>query len=292
FDVIPGGGERKRERDAEDARVGARPVAAPAEARQMPSLEAIYDGNRVLQRTEGCVVIIDLARSPRVQNDYQFFNQEYLRLTGRVLPDLSAKKVDRADELLRVALASGGFKVRREFEEENGRPCVVVERPGEDILWLDPELGFAVRRWEELEPRSGKLLRRISHREYTEAAPGLWLPTLSWQELCAPPLAPEPYAGKPLLRQVYRVKWLCGNAVPHSLFVVSVEPGVEVHDWTKLPPKDGVDQPLRFLMPADPEALDEAVGDALARGRAATPPRFTLASLGLSGVGLLAVVGL
>jgi hypothetical protein len=292
FNLIPGGADRRRERDAEAAKLP-RPDAAPRrETRQIPALEAVYDGTRVLERTDSCVTIIDLARSAHVQNDYQFFNQEYLHLTGRALPDLSAKKMDRADDLLRVALTTGGFSVRRELQEENGRPCVVVERPGEEVLWLEPDMGFAVRRWELLDPKSGKLLRRISHRELTEAAPGLWLPTLSWQELCAPPLSPEPYAGKPLLRQVYRVKWLCANAVPDSMFVMSAEPGVEVHDWTKLPPRDGFDQPLRFLMPADPEALDEAVSEALGRGRGATRPGPTLASLGLSGAGLLAGVGL
>lgn len=67
------------------------------------------------------------------------------------------------------------YSVRKELELVGGYPCHVVERKGKDVLWLDAEHGFALRRRAVYQP-SGSLHYELKADLLAERAPGLWLP--------------------------------------------------------------------------------------------------------------------
>jgi hypothetical protein len=146
-----------------------------------------------------------------------------------------------------------------------GVRCVVVKNPDREKIWLDPKLGYALRKRDILDPESKRLRWRWLSRGFVEVETGVWLPKECWQEVCGPSAAPAPYAGKPLLRYVYTVTKLNINNVPDSLFEMRIEPGLTVLDATILPPKDGQNQVISYIMPADQKQLDHTIQDALSR---------------------------
>ena len=68
------------------------------------------------------------------------------------------------------------YQVRKELEEIDGALCHVVERPGHDILWIDAQHGFQLRR-RTLFQKPGQLLSEFRATDVRERAPGVWLPT-------------------------------------------------------------------------------------------------------------------
>jgi hypothetical protein len=68
------------------------------------------------------------------------------------------------------------YKVRAQLEEIDGAKCHVVERPGHDVLWIDPKCGFQVRR-RTLFQQSGQTLSEFRATDFRERVPGVWLPT-------------------------------------------------------------------------------------------------------------------
>jgi hypothetical protein len=254
--------------------------------------EAIYDGSRLYQRNTNNLIITDFSRLPNLQDDLVLFNQEYLNMTGRALPDLSLKHQGRGTWCLHEALARGELKVRPSLVEENGHLCVVVEVPGDVAYWLDPELGFAVRRWEKFDPASKMTTWAVSHRQFAEVEPGLWLPRLTWRDLYGSARIPEPYRGKPLVRQIFTVQRHFANNLPDAFFIPLVEPGCHVHDFTRVPYKEKDTKGVLFKMPAYPETFDAVIGDVLARPKSTASWVHSLWPVGLAGLSIMAAFGL
>ncbi len=68
------------------------------------------------------------------------------------------------------------YKVREQLEEIDGAQCHVVERPGHDVMWIDAQHGFQVRR-RTLFQKSGQPLTEFRATDFRERAPGVWLPS-------------------------------------------------------------------------------------------------------------------
>jgi hypothetical protein len=68
------------------------------------------------------------------------------------------------------------YQVRKQLEEIDGSKCHVVERLGHDVLWIDAQHGFQVRR-RTLFQASGQPLSEFRATDFRERAPGVWLPT-------------------------------------------------------------------------------------------------------------------
>ncbi len=166
---------------------------------------------------------------------------------------------------------------------------------GPDKVWLDPKLGYAVRKRETLySPGVPAEIRRCM--DFEEGPPGFWLPRTIWWERCGPPKAPAPYAGKPLARYVYTVSSLTVNDVPDALFELKIEPGWQVVDTSRLPPIDGVAQPIHYTMPADESDVEEVIATAIdvldqenAKQRGARVFRWALVGTPVLLIGLLVV---
>jgi hypothetical protein len=206
----------------------------------------------------------DILGSPNLKNDNNWIHQDYMRCAGQALSDPFNAGNHRKAERLPDALADG-YQVQPVMELVDGAPCVVAAHPTRGKVWLDPTLGYALRLREVRDGASGVLSWRVHNSDFAEVLPGLWLPKVCRREVCGPPLASAPYAGKPLLRYTYTVTRLTVNDVPDALFTLDIEPGLRVMDATVLPPQDGENQLVTYIMPADPSMIDQAIQDALAK---------------------------
>ena len=68
------------------------------------------------------------------------------------------------------------YRVRGQLEEIDGAWCHVIERPGHDVIWVDTQHGFQVRR-RTISQKSGRPLLEMRTTDLRERAPGVWLPT-------------------------------------------------------------------------------------------------------------------
>src|SRR5262249_42886545 len=278
YDVIPGGAELKKRMDEmkaqmkqlEETQARLAPMNRPpvgaggkGKLRQLPETIMAFDGEKMRRKYPG--VGADIHGMANINSDAGWVIQDYIDVIGMALPDpfnpAKATKAYRFPD----AFAAGGYVVQPAPEDVDGGSCVVVTCPGKETLWLDPQAGYGMRKHEMLAPQTKVLSGRIHNSEFVQIKPGIWLPKVCRRELCAPPLAPAPYGGKPLIRYVYSVFKLTVNDVPDSLFTLEFEPGLRVMEWAAMPPKDGKNQLLTYTMPADPNQLDQTIHDALAK---------------------------
>jgi hypothetical protein len=226
-----------------------------------PEREFGFDGDKLRSKNpkgrSGGILPPEQARK-----DELYFTQEYLSAIGMKLPDPFKTANDRKDERFPDAFARRGFRVGAALERIDGHPCVVVSRDGKETVWIDPAIGYAVRKHSANYPDTD-LLREVYHNtDFQEVAPGLWLPRRCAYELCGPPLAPVKYRGKPMLRFIHDVKKFSLNDVPDSLFTLSFEPGMIINDTTGGAPVEGKPPGLTYIMPADLTQLDRVVNEA------------------------------
>lgn len=94
-------------------------------------------------------------------------------LSGRPAPQLQGGPL-----VLSEVAASQLYRVVRPRQERlDGAWCHVLERPGMDSLWIDPERGFSLIAREARDEKSGHLVERIEMGGHREVKPGLWIPT-------------------------------------------------------------------------------------------------------------------
>jgi hypothetical protein len=101
----------------------------------------------------------------------------FLECTGWWPPgDRSQLPARESPFFLFEALADERCRVLPLQEKVGEAWCHVVERPGVDRLWLDPEIGFAPRRrqWYHGHPTIRNIEYTLS--DYREAAPKVWIP--------------------------------------------------------------------------------------------------------------------
>jgi hypothetical protein len=225
-------------------------------------------------------------------SDLACFDQTYLHAQCRELPDVFDKADLRASWRLPDALDDDDVHVRPTREDVDGHACAVVElRMKNRVFWCDPELGYAVRRWEGRTRDTNLLCNRYHLQDYREVAPSIWLPFLIVQEACAPK-APQEYRNRPIMTYTLRVERLEANDVPDALFTLEAPAGTRVADRTIA----GQDKPVMYKVPADPSKLDATIAAVLAR-RSETlisPPgrKWVLFFVGVNIAALLVLVAL
>lgn len=121
------------------------------------------------------------------------------------------------------------FTVRPETEEVDGAACVVLERTGRDVLWIDVEHGFVCRRRVWYEP-SGNLLSEFKNEDFVERQPGLWLPSRLVQVRYNYDQAPPEFRGKYNSTHTVTLEEIYFGNVPDSLFDVPRPEGGKVFD--------------------------------------------------------------
>jgi hypothetical protein len=248
--------------------------------RQEPETVVAYDGTG-LRRSDGPGTVLVPGRTS-LDSDLSWFPQDYLRNIARQLPDVFNPLNDRRADRLPDAFGLGGYAVQEVCEEIDNAPCLVVTRQGQGLvekIWLDPTLGYAVRQREFRAPATGWLDVRYHNTDFTEVAPGLWLPKTCWWDLCGSWSGPEAYRGRPLVRYVYRVRRLSVNDVPDDLFALEIRPGARVVDGTVLPPRGGHDDLLEYRMPADVSRMQAVIQEAVAKRGSSPSPRWWVIGL-------------
>jgi hypothetical protein len=126
------------------------------------------------------------------------------------------------------------YKVKQTPEIIDGRPCWLVEWPGMDAFWVDPELGLAIRRrvthWGVGQP----LQRDVTNRDFKEVKPGLWLPfeqtvlqyaKIRWED--------SPLWGKMTNRSFYKVKSIEFDGEFDAHFEIRLPQGTVVRDFAR-----------------------------------------------------------
>ncbi len=68
------------------------------------------------------------------------------------------------------------FRVRKELELVDKIPCHVLEWEGRDVIWVDPEAGFGVRRRTAFQHVGANLAHEYKALRFQQRSPGVWLP--------------------------------------------------------------------------------------------------------------------
>ncbi len=131
-----------------------------------------------------------------------------------------------------LKVAKAEYRIRAELEEIDGSPCHVVERAGKDVIWLDAEHGYNVRRRTIYWP-SGAVCAEFKASGFDEKAPGIWLPNRQISVAFNPDSAPAAYRGKVMFVLINRLEEAQFGDVPDALFEVPLPKDVRVFDYRK-----------------------------------------------------------
>jgi hypothetical protein len=166
----------------DDKRLSKRaPVPGPGGKPEDSSRTHIFNGKTTFMLDPGFVLISD-KKAP--QCDQESYCLDFL--------SLALSEEDKARQQVNLSfplslnpvppfpLWSLPYKVLPTMEAVDGQLCYVVDLAGRDRLWVDPQLGFALRQRIKLEsPGTDKTPYKSHHytlSDYTEAAPGVWVP--------------------------------------------------------------------------------------------------------------------
>ncbi len=117
------------------------------------------------------------------------------------------------------------YRVASELETVDGKPCVVLERPGVDKIWVDSSIGW---RWRKRERYYDKQRLDLSfhNRDFREVAPSIWLPFHCSLRMAVPP-GHEP-ANEFFLEKESKVLSVRVNDLTGADFHVEIPVGVVV----------------------------------------------------------------
>ena len=129
-----------------------------------------------------------------------------------------------------VEANTGKYILSSTSESVDGRKCWLLEWPGTDRIWADPDCGLAIRRrsytWGE-----GKPLRaEIWNRELKEVKPGLWLPHRQEVVLYAHLSESKEKWGQAQSRSHYAVQSIEFDTLTPAFFDIDLPPGTSVMD--------------------------------------------------------------
>ncbi len=163
------------------------------------------------------------------------------------IPALPTENQGRLLSQPAAMFAPGGrFHAVDQTESVDGADCLVLAADGEQRLWLDPKLGYALRKRQWL--RDGKPDYEIEARDFTKLAEDFWFPRLvTYTRYGTKEIAEGKYVGKPLSRDELHIDKveLNGKENP-DVFSVNVAPGAWVVDHT-LNPVDRTGRTVPFV---------------------------------------------
>jgi hypothetical protein len=128
-----------------------------------------------------------------------------------------------------LKLNNAAYRVRKELEEVDEAPCHVLEWPGKDVLWIDTEHGFNVRRRTAFQP-SGSLLGEFKASRFKERAPGIWLPERQMGLAYNRDSDPKDHRGRIAFVMTNTLHEARFNDLPDSFFEIPLPEEVKVHD--------------------------------------------------------------
>jgi hypothetical protein len=167
------------------------------------------------------------------------------------------------------------YSVSPTQEKVNDRLCWVVEWPGMDRFWVDPERGFSIPRraycWAPGKPRRFEFL----HSDYREVKPGLWLPFNQTEDVYTSIIADkESLWGMVAARSEIRLHAIEFDDVPDALFEVQLPPGTRVMDAVRN---------FQYTTSPNNEAnpFDAAIAEAMKLKRQSILLRWLLAGAGV-----------
>ncbi|HUY91553.1 MAG TPA: hypothetical protein VMV10_22625 [Pirellulales bacterium] len=197
------------------------------------------------------------------------------------------------------------FVILGKREEIDGAACVVVEAERFLKLWLDPNLGYAIRRqdvWVEGERRT-----EARHEDFVEVADGLYFPKTIVRDSLGGPNFSARYRGKPVIRSEITLVTLEVNRGSHEAdFEFNPEPGAKVTD-ARIPTVDAEGKPrerrvwphakevVGYIQPADKADLDKAIrqgqlSSALGKEPTDLRPSFARQYAVIGGIAALAAI--
>jgi len=278
FSVIPGGAERLQALGENNGAASITSANRQPRAQLLPLFEFAFDGQKITRNTNGSIVSVHLG-TEKAAGFAEACASQFLEYAGIELSNPFGMPKAATGALILESvptfIAREECQTERVLESFDGRPCVVLKKSGEETLWLDPQMNYAVRKREVLYVGSGLLRARLRNSDFVQISPGLWLPRNCDLDYCAPPGAPEGIKGIPLLRSSLRVRRLSVNDVPDSRFVIHVNPGTLVADSTVERLSHGKPvTTLVYSLPADQNELDRVIEENLANVRYARTQLF------------------
>jgi len=133
---------------------------------------------------------------------------------------------------LRFVFAIPDYVLRQQPEAVEGHLCHVVEMPGLDRIWLDPQIGYAIRKREAWHPVSKALLRRQTSsefREYPVSGPAgeqaVWFPARIRLDAAGKADAPSEETGLDIVIEDLKI-----NRVDDGVFKFVPPPGTLIAD--------------------------------------------------------------
>jgi hypothetical protein len=153
-------------------------------------------------------------------------------------------------------------KVLPQQEVVDGAWCHVIEQPGIHKLWVDPQLGFALRKKEmyqvamrgrEIVPGKKLHLADYSYSKHVEVEPGLWLPKRCERTTYARGSDPEAFWNQQDTLTTITVHELVVNQVTDEDFDLELPPGT----WVTTPK-------AHFQLPGDKTTLLNSLAPTMA----------------------------
>jgi hypothetical protein len=187
---------------------------------------SVWNGQVCVARTEVFVSIVSKKKSSDVENN-SFFD---LLFYPHEADDLGS--LNKTDYWLPSALVnySSEYRVRPQEEVVEDIPCLVIERPGVDTLWLDKARPTLIVRREVTWGKEKPLRERTTNRKFQEMEPGLWLPLEQEQQVfCALELGKETWNQVDYTKRNVISK-LEVNKVDDSIFHLMIPPGCAISD--------------------------------------------------------------
>ncbi|MBX3414271.1 MAG: hypothetical protein KF708_16410 [Pirellulales bacterium] len=229
-----------------------------------------FDGERFTRRestrlTTGGVTRTAVRISDASENDPNYFNNEPLDfvLLAFDLPSAPVAHEDRRAYRLRTLLEK--YEFRSEGQAEcDGHSCVLLSSD-RVRLWLDPKLGFAVRKREGYS--KGKKVFEVRASGHRQVVPGVWVPMRVVTITFGSSFDPPEFWEQPLYEREYKITEFRHNIpLAEAMFRIEPEPGEWVNDKTRAL-TDSAGRPLEgrtvgYVQPADQAQLDEVIARA------------------------------
>ena len=122
------------------------------------------------------------------------------------------------------------YSVRQERETIDGHDCFVIEWKDRDMLWVDPNHHWVLRRRTTFTDNQHKK-NTINYQDYREIEPNVWFPfKLSIDVYANTAVEPKENWGKVAKRLFFEVQELSTAALPDSFFDIIPPPGTLVID--------------------------------------------------------------
>lgn len=192
----------------------------------------IFDGSRCIVHSRDSVAVITRNKDPRCEQKERYVSAAL----GIPVTDAARAQYDNDwfyPHCLRGSSGQGpAYRVLPETEEVNGAPCHVVVAEGFDKIWVDPELGCAVRKRERyFSPETPYLVTRETHTDFVQSG-GIWVPKTVVEDVFSPLSNPKEYWNKQYLEVTLRVSEIAINGVADDDFKLLLPAGSYVEDRT------------------------------------------------------------